>query len=603
MPKIIEYNKNNELIFMVFNKLPTSTQRKIWDIILYVSKKHLEELKEKKPEDYEFYLKRNFRNYVLPIKIELDYLQKTLDIKTSNKKKQLLKNIASLEEISIDKINILKGGKTLEINFDEESFDEVLSQYGEDIKRWERDRIIVNPVVDFDNNFFKCYLSPNVVAYIDKNNNYTRINVLIHTFLNSTYTINLYDILIAKFKAQKEMMKKGKIPQTDLIKTEYINLENLQDMLSVERNHKARKEFKIFNRDILKPAIKEINESKVTEFEIVDVLKKKKRRKIAELAFLLKPKKIFNIPALVDEEIILTNEEELVKLRKKLKEVEKDKIIQEKDLKEIKEENNPLLELKQKILNDKNYTFTDFVKDLRRLKDVEITNVLPNAKGKILKINNLGLLELDNEEIDNMKANIIRRILFQNPELLGRFEEIDEEFEALKDKFTNKVLVFKFKGYYYAIGVKDLEKTKDDKIKITGEELLRDVKDFYSVFDKDFLNEVSPLDKLTIEKKDYYIQLNMQKELEELEEFFENNKNNFKEWLDYLEKESFDLSNELININENSKEFEEKAKKLEILDNCYHKGYELLDGNKLNSLDKKMILKKFKEWKEEKDSF
>ena len=295
MPKILEYHKNNSLIFAIFNKLPTSTQRKIWDVLLYIGRQNLFLLKKKNPEKYLELKNSNFKNFFLPITIDLKQLMSLLNIENKNKQIQLIKNISLLEEIYIEKINILKEGKEVEVNFDlkeieklkenstnNNSYDTLLENFWKiknKISKYSKHRLIIEPEIDFEEDVFVCFLSPNIVTYIDSNDNYTVINLLIHTFLNSTYTINLYDILVSKFKAQKEMMEKNKIPKTDLIKTEYIELEKLQDMLGMKKDHSWRI-FKKFNQNILKPSIKEINESNVTEFEIVDVLRKTKKRKI-----------------------------------------------------------------------------------------------------------------------------------------------------------------------------------------------------------------------------------------------------------------------------------------------------------------------------------
>ena len=597
MPKIVEFTKENSLIFVVFNKLPSSTQRKLLDILLFFGKLHMQKMKIENPEEYAFLEKRNFTSFVIPLKISLDTLFAILGIR-KNHKEQLVKAIDHLEEINYQRIDVLNGAGGVEAAhlIDNNEVQEILKKYGDKIKSWEKNRIIIEPKIDFNGDVFVCCLSPAITKFIIKNEKYTKINILVHTFLKSTYTINLYDILIAKFKAQKEMMDKGKITKNDLIQTAYFKLEELQDMLGLKKDHSWRP-FKDFNKFILKPSVKEINESGVTEFEIVEVLRKKKGRKIVELAFLLKPKENFNIPALLNEQIILTKETELIKLREemeKLKNMEQ----QENEKKEFHTDNNPIIKLKENILHNKNYTFGDFVKDLRKLKNVEITNVFPGKKGRIVSINELGLLEVDNEEIDNIQANLIRRTLFQNPDLLGKFEEIDEEFELLNSKFLNKVLVFKFKNYYYAIGVKKLEKTDDVRIKIIGDELLRNMKDFEIVFNIEYLKEMHPKEQLNTEDKDDYINYNNQMELSELEEFYEKNKDKFKDFLDYLEKESFKVNNELLELEENSKEFIEKAKRLETLDNYYMKSYELLNGENIGAVYEKMVLKKFKEFVE-----
>jgi len=600
MPKILEYNKNNALIFIVLNKIPSPTQRKLLDIIFYFGKQHLEKMKHQNPEEYKKLEEREFKSYIIPIYIELKTLLVILEIERKNKG-QLVNAIKNIEEIKYEKIDLLNQDtnsvEQLTI-LDKTTIEEIFKKYGDEIKTWEQDRIIVNPIIDFDNEIFKCYLSPTITKYLSKDDKYTRINVLIHTFLNSSYAINLYNILISKFKAQKEMMEKGKIPKTDLIQTGYIELEKLQDMLGMKKNHSWRI-FKDFNKFILKPSIKEINESNVIEFEIVDILRKTHKRKVTALSFVLKPKETFDIPALFNEQIILTNQEELIKLKNMLKDKEnKEKIQDAQDTQKIQK--SPLEELKEKLKTERIKSLREFSNELQKLKNIDITNVLPNAKGKILRINEFGMLELDGEEVDNIKANAIRRILYQNPDLLGKVEEIDNELEELKDKFINKVWIFMRNGFYYAVGIKDIIREDKEKVKIIGEELLRNIKDFEVKVLINSLKNEFPKDKLSLMEEDKYLEHNSLKELEQLEEFFETNKDKFQEWLDYLEEESLNLSNYILSLQEETSEYKETAKKLEFLDKYYSIGYDLLQGEKISQIEKKQMLKKFKEWAEDK---
>ena len=608
MPKIVEYHKNNSLIFAIFNKLPTPTQRKIWDVLLYMGKQNLFLLKKKNPEKYLELKNNNFKNFFLPIAIELKYLMSLLNIESKNKQIQLIKNISLLEEIYIEKINILKEGKEIEINFNAEEikklesndndYDFLLEKFWKiknKISKYSKHRLIIEPEIDFEDETFICFLSPNIVKYIESNDNYTVINILVHTFLNSTYAINLYDILVSKFKAQKEMMEKGKIPKTDLIQTEYIELDKLQDMLGVDKNLVARMQFKIFNRDILKPSVKEINESNVTEFEIVDILRKTHKRKVTALSFVLKPKETFDIPALFNEQIILTNQEELIKLKSMLKNKEnKEKTQDAQDTQKIQK--SPLEELKEKLKTEQIKSLREFSNELQKLKNIDITNILPNAKGKILRINEFGMLELDGEEVDNIKANSIRRTLYQYPDLLGKFEEIDNELEELKDKFINKVWVFMQNGFYCAVGVKNIIRENQNTVKVIGEELLREIKNFEIKVAIDFLKTQSPKNKLSLTDKDEYIKYNSLKELEQLEDFFKANKDKFQEWLDYLEKESLKVNEKFLSLKEDTSEYKETAKRLEFLDRYYSIAYDLLQNEKVNQTDKMQVLKKFKEW-------
>ena len=72
MPKIVEFTKENSLIFVVFNKLPSSTQRKLLDILLFFGKLHMQKIKIENPEKYAFLEKEEFKNFIILLEINLN---------------------------------------------------------------------------------------------------------------------------------------------------------------------------------------------------------------------------------------------------------------------------------------------------------------------------------------------------------------------------------------------------------------------------------------------------------------------------------------------------------------------------------------------------
>jgi len=260
--------------------------------------------------------------------------------------------------------------------------------------------------------------------------------------------------------------------------------------------------------------------------------------------------------------------------------------------------NTPLERLKQRLQNGEITGLRELSFNLQKLQNTEITNALPNARGEILKVNEFGMLELNGEEVDNTKANMIRRILFKHPDLLGKFEEIDEELEALRKKFIHKVWIFIHNNLYYAIGVDEITRVDNKLLKIKGKELLRGIENFEMRISVESLKKSSPKNQLDLIDKDDYIKHNNHIEIEQLEKIFENNKEKFEEWLDEIEKESFEVNDKLLELEEGSEEYIKTAKQLEAIDNYLVKGYSLLQGEKLSSIDKKMLFNKFKEWME-----
>lgn len=564
--KIKNFNldKPDELLCVLTEESLSVIQKRMFDYFLWNAKQKI--IKENITEA------DNFLKVEMPLNelITISGIQKT----RQNKIIYLTNKLRQLKRIDIVKINLIKNATPLI-----RSKDDLINIKDEEIE----EIVLTSPIGHFKinkpDNLITVYISPFIAEYLINTNSYTQVNFLVYSFLRSNYSISLYNYLLSKYQSQKALMKKNIIPASNVLHTEKIPIKKLMDILEIPPDAAIRKKsFWMLNGKILSKAINELNNEPTVEFEI-ELIKHTKGRKVTNVSFLLKEKEDKKI-AVLDRD-----NNEVVAIPPELIEINNNNEIV----------SNPLLEIKEKILNDKNYTFGDFVKDLRRLRNVDITNVCPLARGKVLRVNDLGMLELDGEEVDNVKANLARRILFQNPELLGKFEEIDEEFEELKEKYTNKVLVYKSNGYYYAVGVKDLQK-ENEKIKVIGEELLRDIDNFSVTLSKDFLMETSPKEQLSLNDKDYYIQSNNQKELEELEELYEKNKDKFQEFLNCIEEESLKLSNELIKMGENSKEFQKKAKELETLDMFYLKGDEILKGENVSNVDKKMVFKKFKEF-------
>ena len=577
--KIKNFNleKPNELLCILTEETLSVIKKRMLDYFLWKAKQKI--IKENiKDTD-------NFLKVEMPLDelIIISGIQKT----RQNKIVYLTNKLRQLKRVDIIKINLVKEASPLIKNKND-----LLNIKDEEIE----EIVLTSPIGHFKinrvENEILVYISPFIAEYLINTNSYTQINFLVYSFLRSNYSISLYNYLLSKFQAQIALMEKGLIPKSDFIQTEKISLKKLMDILEIPPDNKARKKsFAYLNERILSKSIKELNNEPTVEFEIVELIKHTRGKKVTDVSFVLKEKENKKIAVLNNnEKKIVAIPYELYKENPNLAEAKTDEFIKEDIY--LK---NPLEKLKEKLKKGKIKSLKEFSNELQKLKNIDITNILPNAKGKLLRINEFGMLELDGDEVDNIKANSIRRILYKNPDLLGRIEKIDEELETLRDRFLRKVWIFIQKGFYYAIAIKDIVK-EEDKVKLIGEELLRDIKKFEIKVAIDYLKTQSPKDKLSLIDKDAYIKHNIQKELEELEEIFEKNKDKFQEWLNNLEEESFQLNDELLSLEEDSKEYIKIAKELEALDNLYSKGYDLLSGEKINNIDKLQILRKFKEY-------
>jgi len=292
-----------------------------------------------------------------------------------------------------------------------------------------------------------------------------------------------------------------------------ISIEEFKKMLEIENKYKRTNDLK---RRVLEPAQRQINEN--TDLKIKYELIKK-GKKYTHIKFLIKKKREKRNNYSVEKVSKLSQEKD-----SNFYGVNNTKTETKNQLPAPTQTQNKKLEiLKQKIKTNEIKSLKELSAYLQKLKNVNITNAIYDENFysltfKLIRINEFGMIELDGEEVDRETANFIRRILYQNPDLIGKFVNIDNELEELKDKFINKVWVFMQNGFYYAVGVKDIIRENQNIVKVTGIELLRE-KDFEIKVIIDFLKTQSPKDKLSLADKDYYTQYNYirEKEMQEQE--------------------------------------------------------------------------------------
>lgn len=111
-------------------------------------------------------------------------------------------------------------------------------------------------------------------------NIYAKLNLLVQRKFSTKYALILWEYFIDKLSVQNKSS----------IQTEYIQLDQLRLLLGVENEYL---DFKIFNRDILKKSLSEIN--KVSDIE-VEVTYQRQLRKIVALSFKVSRQKNFQYP-------------------------------------------------------------------------------------------------------------------------------------------------------------------------------------------------------------------------------------------------------------------------------------------------------------------
>jgi len=132
------------------------------------------------------------------------------------------------------------------------------------------------------------YAYPPHLRNILRNPNiFARINLLIQRQFGSKYALGLWEY------ASGELALSGteSISEQECL-TEWVTIEMFRDLLG--SNNPTYDEFKIFNRDVLKPAISEVN--RVSNLEIRDTEYRREKRKITALRFSILPKGTYQLP-------------------------------------------------------------------------------------------------------------------------------------------------------------------------------------------------------------------------------------------------------------------------------------------------------------------
>lgn len=542
----VEMNKNNELIHITFNHKPSPMQRKIWDVVLYQAKNELERLKREKPKKYEAFKEDSFKDFFLPMKVDLNFLMSAIRVDRHNKK-VLIENIRAISKIQIEEI-IYYGEKTKMRNDTLEKYAHRIDGIDyENIKKWRLNHIMINPSIDFEEETFACYLSPLIVQFVDKKKDYTRIDVLVNAFFGSTYTINLYEILLNKFKAKKEMMEKGKIEKSDLIETAYFDIDDFKKMVGVNEDHSFYTTMR-FNERILSRAVQEINNTDVAELTIANVNFKKKKRKIVAISFVLQERTNRQIPFLQGEKVVTKTVRDIIYNG------EKESAGSVGSLGKADTENKSNEIITQ--LRSQDIKFVHFVNLLKQLKNTDLANNIDGYEPQIIvRTNDLGFLELCDPlnnlviELDSKKdferLNALKVWLYRNREKIGKLEQIDLK-KAKWDKEIGKYMTYQdANGYYFYVLIKSISENGDLSknsvlLKIIGEDVLRK-KEITIEIEKEKFNQLQKTNELNKALMQELVVKNRQKRFEELYRIFEEHREYFADYVDTLTEKLFEF--------------------------------------------------------------
>lgn len=143
------------------------------------------------------------------------------------------------------------------------------------------------------------YSYPPPLRSILRNPNiFARLNLLIQRQFGSKYALALWEY------ASGELSLSADEGAKERCLTEWIAVEALRRLLGSE--NPAYDEYKIFNRDVLKPAVSEIN--RISNLEILETETQREKRKITALRFSIASKETYQLPLDLDPPSLLDGE-------------------------------------------------------------------------------------------------------------------------------------------------------------------------------------------------------------------------------------------------------------------------------------------------------
>ena len=550
MKKEIKINKTNEIIHTKVSKTPTIFQQRMYNVFLYAAKQKLNNLQKTNKNLYIALRENNFNDFLPVIEIDLKFLFAVIQF-GKNSRKYFIEQIKSLKDIEME-YNILKKAQSETENqviFNKENIPNNVNY--DLVEEWGTSSLIISPKISFKENKMYFYLAPMVLSYLDKMESYTGFNILIPAFITSTYVIRMYEYLLRSFNAQNEMQEKGILYKDDKdIITAWIDIDKLQDIIGISKENTRRKSFKDFKRSLLVPTVNKINTINVIEFLIKDFELKKEGRKYKKIRFILisRPlnQKQFPLYDFTKQKIITLNYE---KYKKTLN--SNDKSIFPKENENNIDIPDELIKLKEEVINNK-IIYTLFKRKLQQLPAyTNICNKVLNYKNKslILRVNKYSHLELfnpktkENIQIEDFKnLEKIRKWLFDNPDRIADFADINPFREELNEKFLYKYIIITNDNKYYVIYIKEIV-LKNDEVIFNGDEKVYN-KNLTISFKKENIKDLSPCYDNEIDeyKIKIYLQKNNEVDYKELSHFFKKNKKHLDKMLEYIENENLELA-------------------------------------------------------------
>ena len=415
---------------------------------------------------------------------------------------------------------------------------------------------------------FKVSISKKLKPYLlNLKERFVKYNLKYILPLTSNYSIRIYQLL-------KEYEKIG---------NRTFAVEELQNILKVPNSLKRYDNFK---RKVILIAQKELQEKTDIYFDFEEI---KTGRKVTHIKFLIfenpKNKKL----SLPEQESPLKQEKEPIKPKSPNKTL------------------SPLEQLKAEVKNGLPYI--QFKRKLMNIQNTDIANYLEGYQPyMLLRTDDIGHLELYNQktkkiiELDAIKdqerLENLRKYLYKNPDRIGDVKEINGEemlLNDLKSKLLNRYDTFKLKnGLHYCVQIKSVE-LKDDKVKISGDDIIEGIKDMSITWDlKDIDKYITGLkDSVDRDLIEHYKILNISTKKNIIKEKIKQlNIYELLEVAEFLDNKSIELSEQYVKYEKesNQEKMKEIRKKVEALNKATFNLVDFTEGS-IEEVDLDLFIK------------
>ena len=408
-------------------------------------------------------------------------------------------------------------------------------------------------------------IDPKLRPYLlEIKNRYLRYNLENILPIRSSYSIRMYEILKDWYNTFSRYNKKAE---------KIVDIEWIRKTLRIPDSYN----FGRIKKNVILKSQEDIKKYTDIYFDFEEI---KTARKVTHIKFTIHSKNPINkdMQSLPKQESPLKQEKEPMKPKSPNKTL------------------SPLEQLKSEVKNGLPYI--QFKRKLMHIQNVNIANYLEDYQPYILvRTDSIGHLELYNQKTketitldaikDQERLENLRKYLYKNPDRIGDVKEINEEemiLNDLKSKLLNRYDTFKLKnGLHYCVQIKSI-KLKDDKVKITGDDIIEGIKDMSITWDlKDIDKYITGLkDSVDRDLIEHYKILNISTKKNIIKEKIEQlNIHKLLEVAEFLDNKSLELSKKYIEYEKenNQEKMKEIRKKVEALNEATFNLVDFTEGS------------------------